>query len=578
MWSLLLAAALAAEAPAADVAGKPGPDDEVSRALEAELKRSLDGLSLPGSPDIYHLRYHALLLRQVDARAALGAIVDHDADPFNALGIELRVGSPKYDNTGFGGWQNGFSIAWLPQRLTPEAVRIDAWRQTDRSFKQAVEQYARKQAQFEAPEDYPGDYLLTGGTTATLDLGKPPEAEPLLGRARALSGAMAGAKHFERGEVQVGAESGGHWIIDSEGTRVLVPVEECTIRAWAHLRTPDGLVVTDHRLWTVRHQDTLPPQDEMLRDVGAMMADMQRVVAAEPLDDEYVGPVIFEEAAAVDLFRWLLIPQLEGTPAEVPFDSWFGEIANTSGASVRVGRRVLPLGWTTVDDPRRDPAHPSSFAYDFEGTPAQSVTLVTDGIVRTLLMSRVPRKELVGSNGHARGGLGDRLAGRAAQMVVEPDAAVSQRKLLKKAMRLAASYGHDHVLVVRRLQEPAILGAGDGGGFSLFGGDDDSGSALPPPMAVWRVYADGREELLRGARFAGVHRWVLRDIVAAGPQVEGSFMQNARGGDTSNLGPTEGLPTWLSAPSVLIGEMELVPDQGDPRAVPVLPPPAAGGE
>jgi hypothetical protein len=34
------------------------------------------------------------------------------------------------------------------------------------------------------------------------------------------------------------------------------------------------------------------------------------------------------------------------------------------------------------------------------------------------------------------------------------------------------------------------------------------------------------------------------------------------------------MPTWLSAPMVVIGEMELVPESGDPRDVPVVPPPS----
>ena len=37
--------------------------------------------------------------------------------------------------------------------------------------------------------------------------------------------------------------------------------------------------------------------------------------------------------------------------------------------------------------------------------------------------------------------------------------------------------------------------------------------------------------------------------------------------------PTQGLPTLIHAPSILVGEMELVPAPGDPKSVPVLPHP-----
>jgi TldD protein len=564
LW-LALSAALAEEPKA--------PEDEVVRTLVDEMGRSMKGLDFADAPDIYHLRYHVMQMDQADAVASFGGLLRHDADPFNALGIELRVGGPAYDNTGFGGWQNGFSFGWLPSRLTPEALELELWRLTDRSYKQAVEQYARKKAQFTAPPDYPGDYLLTGPVTADLGKGKKVDGEGLQKLAQDVSGAFLMGETLERGEVHLGQESGAHWIVDSEGTRVVRPVEECTLRALVHVRAPDGALLTDERLWTVSTPDQLPPADEMKKQAREMAEALVAVAKAPVLEEEYVGPVLFEDEATLDLFRYLLVPQLEGTPAEVPFEAWFGDLSAAGGGSVRIGRRVLPMGWTVHDDPKAHPDHPSSFENDMEGTPAQDVTLVTDGIVRTLLMSRVPRQELVGSNGHARGSLGDRASGRVAQLEVTPGEATSAKKVHKAAVKLARSYGRDWYVVVRRLQEPAVLSAG-GGGMMLLGGGGDDSSALPPPVALVRVYADGREEVLRGAQFAGVHRWVLRDVVAAGDRVEGSFMASSEGSGNNTSSPTEGLPTWISAPEVLIGEMELVPAPGDPRDVPLVPPPS----
>ena len=38
---------------------------------------------------------------------------------------------------------------------------------------------------------------------------------------------------------------------------------------------------------------------------------------------------------------------------------------------------------------------------------------------------------------------------------------------------------------------------------------------VSPPVLVYRVYPDGREELVRGLRFRGVSTRSLRDILAA---------------------------------------------------------------
>ena len=276
--------------------------------------------------------------------------------------------------------------------------------------------------------------------------------------------------------------------------------------------------------------------------------------------------MVFTGSAAVDLVRYLLVPQLEGTPAQIPFDSWFGELGMQAG-SVRLTRRVLPPGWDAVDDPTRHPEHPGAFEHDFEGTPSEAVSLVSDGIVQDVLMCRVPRKGTDGTNGHARGFLGNRPSGRVSQLDVTPDRHLSRAALVKRGLKLARAYGRDHVLVIDRLQEPAMLELGQD-----FWYDEDE-LPLPPPVSARRVYADGHEEVVRGVAFAAADRWLLRDIVAAGPRVEATWLAPAFGG-WGGLGPTEGLASWTASAEVLVGEVELVPRPGDPMDRTMIPPPS----
>jgi hypothetical protein len=122
------------------------------------------------------------------------------------------------------------------------------------------------------------------------------------------------------------------------------------------------------------------------------------------------------------------------------------------------------------------------------------------------------------------------------------------------------------VLVIDRLQEPAVLELGRD-----FWYDEDE-LPLPPPAYVTQVFADGTERILRGVGFAAADRWLLRDIVAAGPRVEATWLAPAFGG-WGGLAPTEGLATWTATAEVLVGEVELVPQGGDPMDVNLIPPP-----
>jgi hypothetical protein len=299
-----------------------------------------------------------------------------------------------------------------------------------------------------------------------------------------------------------------------------------------------------------------------------MEATLLELALAPALDEEVVGPVLFESTAAADLFRYVLTPQLEGTPSEIPFDSWIGDLGS-SHDPVRLGRRVLPEGWRVVDDPKAEPEHPGSYRWDQEGSEAERIELVDDGIVRTLAMSRVPRRGIEETNGHARGFVGQRAEGRLSLFEVEPERQRSAAAMHRLALREARRYGRDWYLVVQRLQEPSILELGTELWF------DETETPLPPPLAVVKRHADGTEEVFRSAGFAGVERWILRDMVAAGASVELDFMAPLQGG-YGGLAPTEGIASRVRAPTVLVGEVELVPAPGDPRQVPTLEPPRPG--
>lgn len=543
-------------------------EEALVEAVQAEMARSQAELQLPGVPSIYHLRYKLGLLDQFSVSASFGGINSVGNDPFSGLGVEVRIGDPSFDNTGFGGWRNGFRVIALPRVPTPLTVRQDVWHITDSAFKEAVEQLSRKTAQAVLPPDHPGDYSLTGavehdgGTVALVP------AEHLMSLAEQLSARFAAVPQLERGEVHIGYEAGSLWVLDTEGSRVRIPRSEISVRALGHLRTDDGMKLTDQRLWTLSDPADLPPLAEMAAEVSAMAADLARLAEVPVLEDEWVGPVLFEGEAAADLFRYLLLPQLEGTPPEIPFDTWIGAIGERQD-SVRVGRRVLPEGWAVADDPALVPEHPGAYGHDWEGSPAERVELVTDGIVHDLLMARVPRKGLDGTNGHGRATLSHRALGKPSLTEVSVKRTRSTRALRRRGLRLASSYGHDKVLVVRRLQEPATRHL-DGGFVSL---GDDGGLRLPPPVEVIFLHADGREESVRGARFSGVQRWLLRDIVAAGRPVTLDYL-SPLDGDYDALSPTAGAPCRLLAHDVLVGEMEVVPASGDPSEARVLPPPS----
>lgn len=114
---------------------------------------------------------------------------------------------------------------------------------------------------------------------------------------------------------------------------------------------------------------------------------------------------MFERRASPQILRKIIGEQLSGTPPLLTAEPNFARSRDTELAS-KIGKRILPPGFTLEDDPRID--HVGSmpltgcYRFDDEGVEARRVTLVDDGFLRDLVMARAPRAGFAHSNGHAR--------------------------------------------------------------------------------------------------------------------------------------------------------------------------------
>lgn len=553
--------------------------DPVLDALSAELDRTMSELKLEDADGPYHVSMRLYDVHSTSARGQLGGLVDSDAHPFRELAVGVRVGSAERDNSNFDTWDDGWGRKRLVLGDEAMAIRHDAWLLLDEQYKDAVEALAAKDAVLRrkaAVDDVP-DFAPGPPQRAEADPTPPADAAALEEVARELSAVFLAHPDVEWSQVWTASETGRRVMLDSGGTRVVEPLAEIGVRVAARARAEDGATVVDQVLFLARTVEGLPPLAEMVADVEALAGRLERWRGLPVAEEEYVGPVWFADDAAVDLFRHVLLPALQGTPAKesAPKGSrvmvWDDE--EEGSTAMRVRRRVLPTGWDVVDDPGADPSLPSAYRFDWEGEPAQRVELVLDGVIRTHLMSRTPSKAVPASNGHARGFGGSLPRAMPAITEVVPPRTASERKLHKRALGLAADYDLDHYVIVRRLADPATSSM-DGGPMLSFRGMLGFGAeGLPAPIDVVRVYADGREEPVRGLQIAGLDARALKEIAMAGPVRERTLLMSTPDGGASALG---GFPVTITGPEVLLEEAELAPAGGNVEKPPMLPSPLAG--
>lgn len=552
------------------LATSPTDRATIEAALTAELARSKD-LRLADTPGPYAVLYDVLDGEVATTFAEFGATVSDDRQPYRNLRVEVRVGDYKLDSSNFTGFGIPDSVVsrGLPigdgGPADAMAVRREAWLATDTAYKNAVELLARKQAALRGdtsprPDDWtqitPLDYPLDKLPATTHADGDRIRAVTAL-----LSGELSAFPQLELSQAVARDWQGARLQLSTEGSRAWRPTGYTVVRAEGTIRLPDGTEVTDSRSWIVRRPSDLPPDAEMVasvREMGSWLAALPTAATEE----DYLGPVLFEAPAAVEMMSQLLASELVGTPPEIQDGD--SVLSQGHAPTARIGRRLLPLGWSVVDDVAAAP-EPVRYDIDQDGVAPSRVDLVEDGVLRDTLMSRVPNKDRTASNGHGRS-LGEgRRGAMPANVSITAKKTLSRKALERQALRLAAQTGRDYVLVIGALQPPGLDGKID---VAITGEGQLAG--LTAPYEAWRLYADGHREPVQALRFTGVDRRVLRDIAGAGAPASMTMLDGPPGAQRYTIGSTGGIPVRWEAPAVLITEMEINGGAGgEPRTLDV---------
>jgi|GEM_PF-981210 len=555
---LLSASQVGLPAYAATLPDLPRDASVVERALYAEMTRATEQLILPGSERPYFVQCDLLEGRSVRVRQRFGSVVDFVDRPFVTVRIEVRVGDYDFDSADFDGQEYGVVMLSLPEDGDEVAYRRKLWLAFDRAYKDALEGYSDKKASRKSDDRvHPPAILPQAPFVAELekpmDIGL--DLHAIAGVLTPIKTVGQAASALEQFEVRAKISAGRHLTVNSESLWVDREFGRSMVSFQALKRLEDGTSLETASAWHASTLEQLPSGEEIALEIEGLLDTLDARSEASVLS-EYVGPVLFEDQAALELFRQLLHPPILGTPpSEEPFRG--RKAADMPRATGRLGRRLLPAGWTVVDVTPDHPDRMGHYLYDDDGISPQRVVLVEDGYVRRLLRSRIPDLDQAPSTGHGRTiGVGRRSA-TPGVVEVQPHRAVSSRKLERLAVKEGSRAGKAGVLVIRRL-EPFSL-ADD---FRLFFTGSGAPAGLTQPQDAVIRYSDGREEPVRGLSFVGVDTRVLRDIVAAGEAGPFVDLHDGGTGPGRHIEAAGGHSVSWRAPNVLIGEVELRGDSG----------------
>jgi predicted Zn-dependent protease len=521
-------------------------------AMQDELKRSIADLRLKDEPSPYYIAYEIEDVSETSMQARLGAMVEDTSRRYRALRVEVRVGDYPFDSSRFvsgnrGGGSDGAVLAPLDDDY--DAMRRQIWLATDAAYKRAVNVFARKKAAFQnrtSTESIP-DLSREAPVETVLPAIAPGRSNrEWADRVRQISAVFASATDIHASDVSLSESQGTRYYANSEGFKSVVPIQSASLRVSADTQSDDGTMLRDSfSLIENRFQD-MPPVGEIVartRDLAARLTAQR----GAPIGDEYAGPVLIEGEATADLIAQEFVPLMLARRAPDADNPRATQAAQSQVTPflTRIGLRVLPDAFSVSDTPSLTQYGgrpvPGAFAVDDEGVRAKDVSLVENGKLITLLTSRTPQRKLLQSNGHGRGG-----AAQAGVFQIRSAQAVPAAELKAKYLELLKAQDKPFGYIVR--------GIGNAAG---------QGAAGPAIVQLAKVTPDGKEESVRGLRFATIAATAFRNILDASEE-RGLY---------SYFAGSAGTVVSVVVPNLIFEELEIQKLQDVTQRSPIVPSP-----
>ena len=528
---------------------------DVLDVMREELERSRDVLVEQPTP-VYYLSYEITEDKSVAVNSAFGALTGWNENETRGLDIDLRVGSPDFDNTRElrsqrGGFGNRRSIVQVP--LEAEGLRTILWYETDRMYKEALERFTMVQSDEQVSveaDDKSGDFSVEKAERASekslvieVDRGAWEE------RVRRFSAPFLASPHVFAANATIWADAETRWYVNTEGTAIKTSNAYYRISISASTRADDGMVLPRTEQFFSLTAEGLPDDETVMAAVHKMVSDLTALREA-PLVEPYTGPALLSGRASGVFFHEILGHRLEGHRQK----------GATEGQTFRkmVGEAVLPTTFSVIFDPTitrlGDTDLVGAYRYDNQGVKARRVPVIVDGVLTNFLMGRIPIEGFPKSNGHGRKNTGFAPVARQSNLIVEVSETMTRDDLKAQLLAMAEKEGKPFGLLFDRVQ----------GGFAI------TGRSLPnsfnvTPTVVYRINPDGSEELVRGVDLIGTPLTAFSRIVAAGDDLE---VFNGTCGAES--GP---VPVSAVSPSILVSQIEVQKKGKSQTRLPILPPP-----
>lgn len=545
LFAILLTAAAVHSAPLED-------DAVIFQALEEEMARSLADLKVDVFGPPYFITYQIRHHDRAEVAASFGALIHSDTHQARTLFVDVKVGDPQFDSSF--PQSHRYSVEqFIPVDNDLDSLKRALWYETDLRYKQAIVSFLRKKGRFISGVESHDLPDFSKGKSVREQIDPIPEWkldipgwEQL---ARQISNLFKVAPGIEKSRVKIFSDRVIRYYYDSDGNKIRDAHLKYGLNIEAWTKTEEGTQLHDQKTLYFGKSDQFPSRAELTRTTLELIASLKELKAATPMDP-YVGPAIFSPDATAVLFHEAIGHRLEGDRLRRDKDG--------KTFLKKIGQRILPEFITVVDNPALKSYHGTPlighYHTDDQGQQSREVILIDHGVLKSFLLSRTPVLGFNRTNGHARSDGVHPPMSRMSNFVVKSDLTLDAASLKQRLIEEVKKQNKPYGLFVKK-----IVGGEtqtDNRQFQVLKGK---------PLYLYKVFPDGREELVRGVDFVGTPLSIISKILVTGddPTVINGFC-------TAESGV---LPVASITPSVLLSEVELQVSHQPQVRRPILAPP-----
>ena len=512
-----------------------GQENLIFSAMAYELARTTEKLKIENYDAPYYVAYTLIETETYSVSATLGNLLTTRYIPHDrSINTQMRVGSMSFDNTNFVSY-GGFGesgVTYVSDEGTKqtsfendyEALLRDLWLASDAVYKRTLAELSKKKATLEnkVRVDTTADFSKANPFTSV----SPRKDEQLNHkeweeRVKRISEVFKQFPDIQSSEVTLELKNQYRYFLNSDGAKNTKQGNVIKLEITAKTQAADGMPLSNFIAFYGNSINDLPSEEEIVQQATTIASEVS-VLCSAPFFDTYSGPVLFERQATAELVSQTLASNLRNFRKPLTDDRFLEQrvktILNESPFQNKVGTRILPEFLSVTDNPtkksHRDVTLVGSYEVDDEGVQAREVKLIDEGYLKSLLTSRMPHNRVRESNGHGRG-----LPPQAffSNFFLSSKKIKSEVELKKELFNLCKKIGLKYGIIIRKIMNPYFeknLKERE----TFFFDSEDPRPFVLEPILVYKVYLDGKEELVRGAEISGMAIQSLKEIVGVSNQ------------------------------------------------------------